>query len=71
MSFNCGLRFIGIRLNVGVHIKLKWKFFYIDKKKMFFVSGLVTTMCRRAGVPFLDNDKALPMDPRLHPLLVR
>ena len=56
---------------MGVHIKFKWMFFYIDKKKMFFVSGLVTTMCRRAGVPFLDNDKALPMDPRLHPLLVR
>ena len=63
MSFNCGLRFIGIRLNVGVHIKLKWKFFYIDKKKMFFVSGLVTTMCRRAGVPFLECDKAFSMDP--------
>uniref|UniRef100_M1DL21 Putative plant transposon protein domain-containing protein n=1 Tax=Solanum tuberosum TaxID=4113 RepID=M1DL21_SOLTU len=61
----------GIELNVGEHIISEWKMFYRGKNKAFFLPVLVTALCKQAGVPLLDTDEVLPMDPLLHPLLVR
>uniref|UniRef100_M1DX70 Uncharacterized protein n=1 Tax=Solanum tuberosum TaxID=4113 RepID=M1DX70_SOLTU len=44
---------------------------YQGNKKTFFLSGLVTRMCNRAGLPLLDTDEVLPIDPLFHPLLIR
>jgi len=45
--------------------------FYLGNKKAVFFLGLITALCKREGVPLLDTDEVLPMDPAFHPLLVR
>ena len=61
----------GIQLNVGEQIICQWNMFYQDDKKAFFHICLITTLCKRAEVPLFDIDEVLPMDPPIHPLLVR
>ena len=39
-------------------------------KKVFFLPSLITTLCKRAGVPLFDTKKVLHMNPPIHPLLV-
>lgn len=36
--------------------------FYRGNKKTFFLSGLIISLCKRAGVTFLDGDKILYID---------
>uniref|UniRef100_M1DN20 Putative plant transposon protein domain-containing protein n=1 Tax=Solanum tuberosum TaxID=4113 RepID=M1DN20_SOLTU len=40
-------------------------------KKAFFLPGLITALCKPAGVPLLDTNELLPTDPPLHRLLIR
>ncbi|KAH0698648.1 hypothetical protein KY284_012863 [Solanum tuberosum] len=61
----------GIQLSVGAQIISYWKMLYQGNKKAFFLPGLITALYKRAGVPLFDTDEVLPMDPPLHPLLVR
>ncbi|KAH0650067.1 hypothetical protein KY284_029979 [Solanum tuberosum] len=44
---------------------------YRGNKKAFFLSGLITVMRKRAGVPLFNVDEVIYMDPPLHPILVR
>uniref|UniRef100_M1DAA0 Uncharacterized protein n=1 Tax=Solanum tuberosum TaxID=4113 RepID=M1DAA0_SOLTU len=60
-----------IELNMGAQIFSEWKVFYRGNKEAFFLPGLVIAMCKREGVPLLDADEVLPMDPPFHHLMVR
>lgn len=40
-------------------------------KKVFFLLGLITSICKQAVVPLFDVDDVLRMDPSIYPLLVR
>lgn len=39
--------------------------------KAFFLSGLVTALYKQAGVPLMDSEEVLSMDPPFYPLLVK
>uniref|UniRef100_M1DRK8 Uncharacterized protein n=1 Tax=Solanum tuberosum TaxID=4113 RepID=M1DRK8_SOLTU len=43
----------------------------LSGKNAFFLPGLITSLCKRAGVPLFDADEVLSMDSPVHPLLVR
>lgn len=60
----CTIR--GIELNVGEQIISEWKMFYRGNKKIFLLR-LVTMKCEKVGVPHVDTDEVLHMDPPISP----
>uniref|UniRef100_M1DAE6 Putative plant transposon protein domain-containing protein n=1 Tax=Solanum tuberosum TaxID=4113 RepID=M1DAE6_SOLTU len=70
-GFSGGLRHTGYTANAEAQIISEWKMFYRGNKEAFFLPGLITALYKRVGLPLFDVDEVLPMDPPLHPLLVR
>lgn len=60
-----------IRVNVGEQIVSEWNDFYKGSKKSSFISSLVSSLCKRAGVPVDDSKFEVDNDDPFNPLLVR
>lgn len=65
----CPMR--GIRMNVVAQIVSEWKNLYRGNTKVFFLPGMVTTLCKQLGVPLMDSIETLPMYPLFHSHFVK